>query len=65
MSFSKDEIIEGIKVVTAAAIPLAIAFGVSGADVQALSDAATEYVVAGSALIVAARTLAKAIKARA
>lgn len=61
-SLNAESIVEGIKVVIAAAIPLAIAFGVSAGDVETLGDAAEGAVVAGSALIVAARVLWKDIK---
>ena len=56
-SINPESIIEGIKTAIAAAIPLAIAFGVSGGDVASLGEAAEAAVVAGSGLIVAARTL--------
>ena len=64
MGITQDEIIEGIKTLTAAAIPLAIAIGVSGGDVQSLGDTAEAFVVAGGALIVAARRVAADIRSR-
>ena len=59
-----DSIVEGIKTIIAAAIPLAIAFGVSGGDVASLGEAAEAAVVAGSGLVVAARTLWRDIAGR-
>ena len=64
MSITTDEIIEGIKTIAAAAIPIAVALGVSAGDVTALSDNAQALVVAGSATIVAARQLARDIRNR-
>ena len=61
---STESIIEGIKVVIAAAIPLAIAFGVSGGDVESLGEAAEAAVIAGSGLVVAARMLWRDIQNR-
>ena len=63
-SINPQSIIEGIKVAVAAAIPLAVAFGVSGGDVQSLGDAAEAAVVASSGLIVAARILWRDIQNR-
>ena len=59
-----DTLVEGIKVAMAAAIPLAIAFGVSAGDVESLGEAAEAAVIAGSGLIVAARALWRDIKSR-
>ena len=63
-SINPESIIEGIKVVVAAAIPLAIAFGVSAGDVSSLGEAAEAAVVASSGLIIAARTVWRDIKNR-
>lgn len=64
MKITANEIVEGIKVVASAALPVAVAFGISGGDITALSDAAQGFVVAGAALIVAARKVAGDIRNR-
>lgn len=49
----QSDIIKWIKVATSAALPLAIAFGVSAGDIETLGDAAEAAVVAGAALVAA------------
>ena len=63
-SLNVDSIIEGIKIVVAAAIPLAVAFGVSAGDIASLGEATEAAVVASSGVIVAARKLLHAIQHR-